>query len=760
MITQESRRELLPDRIQKKWEKDDEEKRKVGEPLLTYPAMTCLTVETTDDLVEMVGELMANQQRIIGFDAEATSVRPESASLVGMSFSYEDNRGFYVPLAHSFGQNVDLDATLEIIEPVLQSRLSMAGGKYDWHLLKRYGVDVKYGIDSQTMSRLMNEVDYGVGLKPTVARMFGVRMIDFKDVVTPAKLKLGQSFADEEIGLCSLYAAPDAVYTRRVSRYVMENLPEAIRKFLLKIEHEIMRIAGEMEWNGVPLDRDYLERHITAGEAMVQTLYLEAVEGLKAVAVRRGRAASEVPDDLNMNSAKQMQHALFDVCGFTPVRRSKKTGNPSADKASIEKMAERDPEVDWIRRYRSAESRVGDLHEMLDFALEGSDGWWWLHGSLNPTGAATGRWSSSGPNLQNIPKGVSTYESRQSRWEVRPRDAIKAPPGWHIVTADYSQIELRVAAGESQCRMWIDAFRNGDDVHSASAAAIHDVPIEAVTSKQRADGKTYNFALLFGQEVKSTAAALGISVAEATRMQQAFWEGLPEVKSWIDRVHTFVKDHSFVETKFGRRRWLRGIDSDNKWIYLQNLREAVNTVVQGTAADILKIGMTRAEAKWKELGAKLFLVVHDQYVWLVPETTAPDVFCVEMDKLINFKIPGYPEMVSDYSIGHTFDSLVDFERAAVVPSTWEGVFIEREDSSPERESTQLHIEVESIDIEGLTQLTKLVAEHPGSREVVLAVTSLGIEGIEKLMNDLTSLGIEDELLIRAAVGNAARVTLV
>jgi len=392
---------------------------------------------------------------------------------------------------------------------------------------------------------------------------------------------------------------------------------------------------------------------------------------------------------------------------------------------------------------------------MVDFNHP-EHGWNWLHGSLNPTCTATGRWSSRAPNLQNISKGESVYKSRNSKWEVAPRDAIMAPEGWHIVTADYSQIELRVAAGESGCKSWTDAFRNGDDVHSASGAAVHGVPIEQVTKKQRADGKTFNFALLFGQEVKSTAVILGVPVAEAQRMQKNYWDGLPEVKAWIDRTQALARHQEYIETKFGRRRALRGINSEDVWIQRENLRESVNTVVQGTAADILKIGLRRQEETAKRYGAKLFLVVHDQYVWLVPDEVNPREFCEAMDKVINFEIEGYPEMVSDYSIGKRFNSLVDFETASAVPETWAEVFVGFHESDGVVIDEVLHIEIPSLNMKQLTEISGLLDANRGSRKVVLAIEALGVE---RELDYLTSLTTENELEIRAALGNAAKVRM-
>lgn len=741
--------DLVPEKTLKKWAEKQSD--------LTYrEGIIVMVPETVADVTKMAQYLKANERRTIGFDTESTSTRAEAAKLVGLSFSVDDDKCFYVPVGHAVGLSLPMAETLEALAEVFASEhLAMAGGKYDWHLMKRHGVEINWWSegyrDSQSLSRLLGEVEYGVGLKPTVARMFGEQQLEFTDVVVGK----GMTFAMTETTLAAIYAGPDALYTRRV---VLEALRTPPNKLLMDIEHHAMRIAGEMEYVGVPVDMEFIDRHIEAGRAMMTTLYAESIEGLKSVAERRGRSRDEIPDDLNLSSAPQMQKALFDVCGFTPTKRSKVTGKPSADKQSIEKMAERDPEVDWVRRWRSCASRVQDLAEMKEYSTE-ENGWYWLHGSLNPTGTATGRWSGQDPNLQNIPKGESVYESRSSEWRVAARNAICAPPGYYIVTADYSQVELRVAAGESQCRSWLDAFANGDDVHSASGAAIYKIPIDQVTVKQRADGKTFNFALLFGQEVKATAEKLGVSVAEAQRMQDAYWSGLPEVKSWTERVRNGVRSRKYVETHFGRRRWLRGVDSDNKWIVLQNLRESVNTVVQGTAADIMKIGLVRQRAASQALGAKLFLVVHDQYVWLVPESVRPDEFCQTIDPLINFPIEGYPEITSDYGIGKRFDeysSLVTFDAAVDVPSSWEEVFAQAEVRAKPKDAEILLIEVEDLDVQQLTDLMGLFDAHGGDNEIVLSVRS---RGMERKLSVTTSLTAANELEIRAAAGSTARVQM-
>ena len=688
----------------------------------------CVAVSDLEDL-ERVAEFLGRrveQGSWLGVDTETTSPWPPAADLVGVSLSADDRLGFYIPLGHSFAQNLPLPEVLSSLQPLLLGPdVVMANGRFDVRVFRKYGVEARLSWDSQSMSRLLGEVEYGIGLKDTVWRMFSEHMLSFEDVVGKG------CFAHTEVSAAALYAVPDAIYTRRVARKAFEVLRG--RQQVLELELEAMRQAADMEDVGVPLDVGFVERNIEAGEAISELLRSEAVEGLRRVAERRGRGPEEVPDDLNLASPKQLKRVLFDVCGFKPSRVSKKTGAPSTDRASIERLAEAEPEVDWVRRWRSAQSRVSDLRELVKFSLP-RDGWVWVHANVNPTGTVTGRWSSSRPNMQNKAKGAHRYESLSSSWEVRIRDAICAPAGFMLVSADYSQIELRVAAGESRCSAWLKAFAARGDPHSVSAAAVCGVPLSDVTSEHRKVGKAFNFALLYGEEAATTASRLGVSTAEGLRMQQAFWDGLPEVRSWMNRVKAEARRDLFVETFFGRRRWLRDLAGQDRWRFSKALREAVNTVVQGTAADIMKLGMLRGRPVWERFGAKLFLVVHDQYVWVVPDDVDLDVFADTVGAAINVVVPGYPEILSDFEFGERFGSMVPLSSDVVA-------------------ERRLVVEVPVVSSEGLSRFRALVDSRsdPEAPEVLLRVADAGFERPV----GRASLSSADLLEVRAALSGRA-----
>jgi len=727
---------------------------------LSIATQTTMVIDDEDTL-ELGISYLEDGQRAgldIGFDTEATSARAATAELIGLSFAITHDRGMYIPVGHVTGESqLPIDLVLERVGPLLKgSGLVMANGKYDWQLMKRHGVVVEYGKDSQVYSRLLGDIEWGVGLKPTMARLFSEACVEYSDLVTKKAPTLGHI----EIGEVAKYAGADAINVLRCVHEMEDRLPNEIKEFLLGVEEEMMRIAGDMEYNGAPVDRVFVERHIIEGEAMVERLYGETIDKLKLVATKVGNDPDEIPADLNLNSAPQIRKALFTVCKFPVAKRSKKTKNPSADKGAIAQMALIHHEVEWLARYRSAESRVNDLKELIEFGVPAVDDlmreWWFVHGGLNPTRAATGRWGSSSPNLQNISKDVSVYEGDHFRWEIRLRDAFMAPPGYYLITADYSQVELRVAAGESGCKTWVDAFTNGTDVHVATAAAAFGVAPAVVSAKMRQQGKTLNFSMLFGAGESNVAEQMGITVESARQLINAFWAGLPEVTTWKNEVEGFAKEYGYAVTHFGRRRYLAGVHAvgpRSKWHFREAMREALNTVVQGTAADILKIGLLRAEDTWKGLNAKLWLVVHDQYVWSVPEEVSPREFCAAVDPKISFEIAGYPEIVSDYSIGKRFGSLISFDSISDIPETWEGSFQDAKFTTGESGEAVLRIEVARMF--DPADLLSLLKANPGSRQVRVVSE---VPEIAMILERTTSLTADDSLVIMATM-DGAKVSL-
>jgi DNA polymerase-1 len=702
-------------------------------------------VDTPELLARMVAYLSARQREgsWIGFDTEATSTRPEVARLVGMSFAGERAGGFYVPVGHDFGKQVPKAQALAAVAPLLAGpHVVCHGGKYDVRLMRREGVEVALAMDSLSIVRLLGEVEYGVGLKPTIERFYGEPIIEFDDVVAA-----NTTIAQTEIEVALPYAVQDAVYAWRLTVDGIPKLSKAVRDFLLRVEVEAMRHAAEIEDLGTPVDRDWIEGQIAIGHQIIELLRRESIEGLQALAAQRGKA-DQVPSDLNLNSSAQLSRVLFDVCGLPIIKRSKKTKKPSADKMVIDKLAERHGgPLKKITECRSAQTTVGRLSEFIEFGQE-ERGWLWVHGSQNPTGTATGRWSHSEPNLGNIGKEAHRYTAAGREWEVSLRSAIVAPPGFVIVTADYSQIELRIAAGESGERAWWDAFTNDGDIHTATAAAVFGVVAEQVTKDQRQRGKTLNFSMLYGAQADTISERLGITKDASERLISGFWAGLPGVRSWVDRVHASVQKLKYVETHFGRRRWLREIDSDEVWVRNGAQRESVNTIIQGTAADILKIGMLRQRPLVQRFGAKVFLTVHDQYVWLVPEMVSPGEFCREAEKLICWEIEGYPRIVCDFSMGRSFGSLVAFKSSAEVPEAFSDV----REVQTQRAQRVVTLSIASVTKEDARRLKELIASRPGGSLIVLDVAG------HEYRVGTSSLGVSDSIEFKAVLGDAVRVT--
>lgn len=619
-----------------------------------------MIVTTTDQLNLMVRMLQKHSSTggIVAFDTETTSLDPIEADLVGMSFAMERESGFYIPVGHTEGKQLDLEQALLTVKPLLEAgTISAHNGRYDWQVMKRHGIDVWLQYDSLSIWRLLGIVEHGLGLKDLVELVYGEKPTEFGDISDG-------KFNEVAVDVAAEYAIADATNCYRLTVDGLDRLSEPVKRKLLDAEVGAMRIAAEMEYHGVPVDLDFVLKQIERGTEVAELVKQDAIEELRRVVESKGE---EFPEDLNLRSTKQMTHVLYDLAGYPIIKRTPK-GNPSTDQTTIERLAkEHGGAIGLIADYRSAMTFTGRFEELVEHGRAERD-WWFVHASLNPAGTSTGRWSGQTPNVQNHPKGVNRYEGGGEVWEVSIRDAIAAPPGFYIVSSDYSQVELRVAAGESREPAWLNAFRDGVDVHRATAAAIYGIRPDEVTDEQRHVGKTLNFSMLFGAQEKKVAEQLGIELDEAHETIQRFWKGLPEVARWASGIRKFAVEHGFVETAYGRRRHLHGINSGNKWEHLRALRESVNTVVQGTAADILKIGLSRQQPMAKQFGAEVFLTVHDQFVWLVPVEVNPREFCLAMEELICFPVYGYPELVADYGIGYRFGSLTTYDTASEVPS--------------------------------------------------------------------------------------------
>lgn len=719
----------------------------------TESGLRCIVVDDLATLERMVTFLEAVQakDRWVGFDTETTSRFVPRAELVGLSFAVSAKEGFYIPVGHDYGEQLDWPTVASYIKGVLVGPgITCANGKFDIRVMRKAGLELRLSGDSMSVTRLLGEVEYGVGLKPTIKRFYGEEVTEFTDVVPRAqKGKPQPTFAQVEITEAAKYAVPDAVNCWRLTVDGLARLPQEAKALLVDLEFEVMRLAADQEDHGLPVDAAFVNAEIEAGRVIEQQLYHEAIQELDRLAAARGKSLPTPAGGVNLNSTPQLQEILFDICGLPVVKKTKPSkkfplGQPSADASVLEKLAARYGPVDKIARYRSAQTSIGRFEEFLEYGVE-RDGWLFTHASLNPTGTATGRYSGSAPNTQNLPKFKTVYETGVGTWAFKLRDAVCVPPGHGMVSADYSQIELRVAAGLSGCRAWVDAYARGDDLHRVTAAAALGIPFESVTEEQRQIGKALNFSMLYGAQAANVAEQLGISVELAQQFIDGFWSGLPEVASWVAATEAFCRKNGWTATHFGRRRMAPDVYDSRRGIAAKALREAVNLPVQGTAADVLKIALSRQWEEMRAMDAMAFMLVHDQIVWMVPQSVTPAEFCERIRKRVEVQIPGFPEIVVDFGVGQRLGSLVEY-KGRPVPDRWEDVVAEeREAAIPQLEVV---IEREITKVE-LGALKELVLEHPGEARVRL-ICAQG----EFALKEGTALGVQDRLRWQAAVAGA------
>jgi DNA polymerase-1 len=565
-------------------------------------------------------------------DTETTSLDSMRASLVGLSFCADDRVAWYVPVAHAVLEpQLEWQVVRSVVKPLLEDpRRGKIGQnlKYDLEVLARHGVSLA-GIDGDTLlaDYLLNPDRRSHKLDDLALVYLNHRMIAFGDVVGK-----GQTFAEVPLEAARNYAAEDAHVTwlldRRLGpRLVEEGLDELYRG----LELPLMPVLARMEMHGIAVDRDLF------GE-----LSLELEAGI-AEAERRCFAAAG--REFTIGSVKQLREVLFDELGL-PALKTTKTG-PSTDEQVLTELALQHPLPAAILEYRSLVKLKNTYVDPLPELVNPETGR--IHTSYSQTTAATGRLSSTDPNLQNIP--VRTPEGR------RIRSAFVAPPGRLLLAADYSQIELRILAHLcGGVGGFADAFAAGADVHSETAAGLFDVPPEEVTRQQRTIAKAVNFGIVYGQSAFGLAQQLRIPRNEAGRYIERFKKRFPEIEDYRQRTLAEAADKGYVTTLLGRRRPVPDLASGNFNARAAAERVAVNTPVQGSAADLIKRAMIAIDRRLTaELPGQLMLLqVHDELLFEVDEDAAETVGAMvraEMAGAIELAVP----LVVDLGLGRNWD---------------------------------------------------------------------------------------------------------
>ncbi|HEZ5390959.1 TPA: DNA polymerase I [Neisseria meningitidis] len=546
----------------------------------------------------------------IGIDTETTSLDAMNASLVGISIAFQAGEAVYIPVGHSLTaapEQLDLQDVLGRLKPHLENPALKKIGqnlKYDQHVFANYGITLNGIAGDAMLASYIIESHLGHGLDELSERWLGLETITYESLCGKGAKQIG--FADVAIGQATEYAAQDADFALRLEAHLRAQMDEKQLEMYEKMELPVAQVLFEMERNGVQIDRAELARQSAELGAELMKLEQEAY------------AAAGQP--FNLNSPKQLQEILFDKMGI-PTKGLKKTakGGISTNEAVLEQLAPDYPLPKIILQNRSLAKLKSTYTDKLPEMISPKDGR--VHTTYAQAVAITGRLASNNPNLQNIP--IRTEEGR------KVRRAFTAPQGSVIVSADYSQIELRIMAHLSGDKTLIAAFQNGEDVHRRTAAEVFGTAPENVSSEQRRYAKTINFGLIYGMGQYGLAKSLGIDNLSAKNFIDRYFARYPGVAEYMQRTKEQAAAQGYVETLFGRRLYLPDIRNKNANARAGAERAAINAPMQGTASDLIKRAMidvsrwlSECEASpWDELlQSKLIMQVHDELVLEVVET--------------------------------------------------------------------------------------------------------------------------------------------
>ena len=550
-----------------------------------------------------------SQADTIGIDTETTSLDAMNASLVGISIAFQAGEAVYIPVGHSLTaapEQLDLQDVLGRLKPHLENPALKKIGqnlKYDQHVFANYDIALNGIAGDAMLASYIIESHLGHGLDELSERWLGLETITYESLCGKGAKQIG--FADVAIGQATEYAAQDADFALRLEAHLRAQMDAKQLEMYEKMELPVAQVLFEMERNGVQIDRAELARQSAELGAELMKLEQEAY------------AAAGQP--FNLNSPKQLQEILFDKMGI-PTKGLKKTakGGISTNEAVLEQLAPDYPLPKIILQNRSLAKLKSTYTDKLPEMISPKDGR--VHTTYAQAVAITGRLASNNPNLQNIP--IRTAEGR------RVRRAFTAPQGSVIVSADYSQIELRIMAHLSGDKTLIAAFQNGEDVHRRTAAEVFGIAPENVSSEQRRYAKTINFGLIYGMGQYGLAKSLGIDNISAKNFIDRYFARYPGVAEYMQRTKEQAAAQGFVETLFGRRLYLPDIRNKNANARAGAERAAINAPMQGTASDLIKRAMidvsrwliSECEASpWDCLKSKLIMQVHDELVLEVPE---------------------------------------------------------------------------------------------------------------------------------------------
>ena len=570
-------------------------------------------------------------QKSVCFDTETTGLDVFSADLVGLSFCFREGEAYFVTLHDNREEATKILNEFKAFFVSEQIEKIGHNMKFDLLMLSNYGIDVKGKLFDTMIAHYLLQPELRHGMDYLAEIYLHYHTIHYEDLVG-AKGKNQLDIRNVEISKLTEYAAEDADVTFRLKQILEKELAaNELEKLFYEIEMPLMKVLVIMEKTGVRIDSEALRQ---SSEILTENM-------LKLEKEIYEMAGGE----FNINSPVQVGEVLFDRLHLDDKAKKTKTGQYSTSEDVLEKLRHKHPIVDKILEYRGLKKLLSTYIDALPQLIHPKTGK--IHTSYNQTNTATGRLSSSNPNLQNIP--IRDELGKEIRKAFIPEENSL------FLSADYSQIELRVMAHLSNDQNMIEAFRNGLDIHAATAAKIYKVPLEKVTPEMRRHAKTANFGIIYGISAFGLAERLGISRTEAKTLIDEYFLAYPQIKTYIESAIKKAKENGYVETLLGRKRFLPDINSQNSVVRGFAERNAVNAPIQGSAADIIKIAMVNIQRKLEKenLQAKMILQVHDELNFTVPVNeleTVRKLVVYEMEHAFPLNVP----LIVDCGVGNNW----------------------------------------------------------------------------------------------------------
>lgn len=576
-------------------------------------------VDTEEKRIEL-GRFL-NDQNFFAFDTETDGIDPLTAGLVGMSFAVKENEAWYVPVP---ADRTEADRILAHFSPALQNRASQKIGqniKFDILVLRKYGIRVTGPLFDTMIAHYLLNPELRHGMDYLAETYLKYKTVPIEDLIGP-KGKKQLCMPDIPVDRVAEYAAEDADITLKLKNYFeLELKKEGIESLFYDIEMPLIYVLAEMELTGVTLDTVALKQSSETLTAELKRLEKEIYEAAGM--------------QFNINSSKQVGEVLFDHLKIEEKAKKTKTGSYSTSEDILEKMRAKHPVVGKLLEYRGLKKLLSTYIDALPELINPRTGK--IHTSFNQTVTATGRLSSTNPNLQNIPIRDELGREIRKAFTAENDECV-------FFSADYSQIELRIMAHLSGDKHMIEAFRSGEDIHAATAAKIYGIPVEAVTADMRRKAKTANFGIIYGISVFGLAERLSIPRAESKELIEGYFKSYPDIRRYMDESIEIAKEKGYVETIYKRKRFLPDINSHNAIVRGYAERNAINAPIQGSAADIIKVAMVRIFNRFEAEGlkSKMILQVHDELNFNVHKDELEKVKQIvleEMEGAIRLQVP-------------------------------------------------------------------------------------------------------------------------